>query len=139
MSVVAPSQSRRSVAKSASNIHPFCVRAAANATADKDGTYSNWYCLGFSPNSLFTDCDVAITLGSLCTANIEIISIQTTNRPVFFITCRDSETIVFYKKQKNYTQNRVANPRKKLTEMHCILFCALLRKCLVCRCLQRCK
>ena len=41
----------RSVAKSASNIHP-----SVWLTAYEDGTYSNWYCSRFSLDSLFTDC-----------------------------------------------------------------------------------
>ena len=75
MSVVAPSQSQRSVAKSASNIHLFRA-AIIVAIAHIDGTYSNWYCSRFSLDSLFTDCGVLTTFSSLCIANIRIISIR---------------------------------------------------------------
>ena len=54
--IVAPSR-LLSVAKSANNIHPLSSGSIIGIIALQDGIYSNWYCLGFSPNSLFTACE----------------------------------------------------------------------------------
>jgi hypothetical protein len=62
----------------------FSCTSATNAAACKDGTYSNWYCTGFSPDSLFTDCDATIAFGSFVDAKIRIISIRCIYFQIFF-------------------------------------------------------
>lgn len=58
----------------------------------QDGTYSNWYCLGFSPNSLFTAPDAQVVHGSVCNAKIVINFDTTTPSPIFFTSIDYDET-----------------------------------------------